>query len=105
MIGFLLGYGVARSQAKSRARREALPEGYSEFEFVVILSSLFVGAIWPIHLGFKLTAWGLHVAWSVVIATLVGVIALATGAGYVVIAVVYAGIWLAFLIDRGTREQ
>jgi len=105
MIGFLIGYGVGRSRAQSRARREELPEGYGTFEFMVITSSLFVGACWPVHLGFVLTRWGLHVAWSVVIATVVGIIALATGVGYVIVAILYAGIWLAVLIDKGTREE
>lgn len=105
MIGFLVGYGVGRSRARARARREALPEGYGTFEFMVIMASLIVGAFWPVHLGFVLTRWGLHVVWSVLIATIAGIIGLALGAGYIVIAILYAGIWLAVLIDKGSRAE
>lgn len=72
---------------------------------MVLLSALVVGAGWPIHLGFVLTRWGVHVAASIVIATIAGVIGLATGVGYVIIAIVYSGIWLAVLINRGTRAE
>lgn len=105
MIGFLLGYSVGKSAVRSRSRREARPLGYEEFEFFVIMSALVVGAAWPVHLGYTLTKWGLHVAWAVVVATLVGLIALATGAGYILVGVVYAGIWLGILIDRGRRAE
>ena len=105
MIGFLIGYGVGRSRTRSRARQQELPEGYGTFEFLVIAASMIVGACWPIHLGFVLTRAGLHVAWSVVIGTVAGILALATGVGYVIVAIVYAGIWLAVLIDKGTREE
>ena len=72
---------------------------------MVLLSALIVGAGWPIHLGFVLTRWGVHVVASILIATIAGVIALATGVGYVIIGIVYSGIWLAVLIDRGSRAE
>lgn len=72
---------------------------------MVLVSALIVGAGWPIHLGVILTRWGLHVVVSILVATIAGVIALATGVGYVLIGVVYAGVWLAVLIDRGTRAE
>jgi hypothetical protein len=107
VIGFLVGYGVGRSRARARDRWEAPPDGYGTFQFMVITGSLLVGAFWPIHLGFLLTRWGVHVAWSVAIAALAGAIALVAGSGtgYIIIAIVYAGIWLAVLIDTGTREE
>lgn len=105
MIGLFLAYGAGKSAQRSRQRRAQRPAGYEEFEFLVLLSAVAIGAIWPIHLGFVLTRWGLHVAWAISIATLVGITGLALGAGYIVIGVIYAGIWLAALITQGVAQE
>jgi hypothetical protein len=105
MLGFLLGYSVAKSRSRARARRENLPEGYAEWEFMVLVGAFLIGVLWPVHLGFILTKWGFHWGWSVAIAITAGVIGLALGAGYIVIAIIYAGIWLAVLIEKGTAAE
>ena len=105
MIGLVLAYTAGKSVQRSRQRRAERPVGYEEFQFVVLMSAVAIGAIWPVHLGFVLTKWGLHVGWSVTIATLAGIIGLATGAGYIVIGVIYAGIWLTVLISRGVAQE
>lgn len=105
MLGFLIGYSVARSQNRAAQRRRDLPPGYSEWEFFILVQTCLVGAIWPIHLGFQLTRWGLPVVWSISIATICGIIALATGVGYLLVGILYAGFWLAALIERGVREE
>ena len=56
-------------------------------------------------LGFILTKWGLHWGWFFGIAITVGVIGLALGAGYILIAIIYAGIWLAVLIETGKAAE
>ena len=105
MLGFLLGYSIAKSRSRAQTRRECTPDGYAEWEFMVLVGALLVGALWPIHLGFILTKWGLHWGWSVGIAITGGVIGLSLGAGYIVIAIIYAGIWLAVLIERGKAAE
>ena len=105
MIGLFLAYTAGKSVQRSRQRRAERPYGYEEFEFVVLMSAVAIGPIWPVHLVFVLTKWGLHVGWSVTIATIAGIIGLATGAGYIVIGIIYAGIWLTVLISRGVAQE
>lgn len=72
------------------------------------MSAVAIGAIWPVHLGFPLTRWGLHVGWSFPIAKFAGIIGLATGAGYTITGVICAGLWLTSRISRDspkTRSQ
>ena len=105
MIGLFLAYAAGNSVQRSRQRRAQLPPGYSEFEFVVIMSALAIGAAWPVHVGYVLTKWGIHVGWSITIAAIVGLMGLATGPGYIVIGIIYAGIWLSVLISRGVARE
>lgn len=105
MIGLFLAYGAGRATGRARERRESLPDGYAEFESAVLLAAAGVGLIWPIHCAYKLTQWGLRIGWAVAVAIVVGVLGLATGWGYLVIGFIYAGIWVAGLILRGTRED
>lgn len=105
MMGFILGYSVAKSSSRARARRDERPDGYGAFEFMVLMGALFIGVMWPIHLGIVLRGWGLHLALAISIATALGIIGLATGWGYVVIGFIYSGIWLGVLIDRGVRSE
>ena len=105
MMGIIVGYAAARSASRAQARRRARPAGYAEFEFMVIVIALLIGIAWPIHLGMVMQRRGLPAAWAISIAALLGIIGLATGPGYVIIAVVYSGVWLAVLIDRGVRAE
>ena len=105
MIGLFLAYAAGKSVQRSRQRRAERPYGYEEFEFAVLVSALAIGAAWPIHLGYALTKWGLHIGWSITIATITGIIGLATGAGYIVIGIIYAGIWLTALITQGVAQE
>ena len=105
MIGFILGYSAAKSSSRSRARRESTSPGYEEWSFLVIMGSLLIGVVWPIHVGIKLTQWGLHIGWSIFIGGLLGVIGLLTGVGYFIIGILYAGIWLALFIENGKAAE
>ena len=105
MIGLLIAYSAGKSVQRSRQRRAQLPPGYAEFEFLVLMGALAIGIAWPVHLGYKLTKWGLHLGWSIAIATLVGFVGLALGAGYIVIGIIYSGVWLSVLISTGQRRE
>ena len=105
MIGLFLAYGAGKSVQRSRQRRAERPYGYEEFEFAVLMGAVLVGAAWPVHLGYQLTKWGLHLAWSIPIALITGVVGLALGAGYIIIGVIYAGIWLSALIIQGVAQE
>lgn len=105
MIGLFLAYAAGKSVQRSRQRRAERPYGYEEFEFLLLMSAVAIGAAWPIHLGYALTKWGLHLGWSITIATITGIIGLATGAGYIVIGIAYASIWLTVLITRGVAQE
>jgi hypothetical protein len=93
---------IARSASGSP--RESLPDGYAEFESAVLRTAAGVGLIRPIHLGYKLTQWGLRIGWAVAVAFIAGVLGLTTGWGYLVIGFIYSGIWIAGLIIRGSRD-
>jgi hypothetical protein len=105
MIDFIIGYTVANSNRNARDRRQNTPEGYEVFEFFVITGTILIGILWSIHLGFLLTQWKLHIGWAITIATLAGFIALATGAGYLIVGIIYAIIWLGILIERGKAAE
>lgn len=105
MIGLLLAYGAGRAAGRSRERRESLPDGYAEFETAVLLAAVGIGLIWPVHLGFKLAEWGLRIGWVIAVATIAGILGLATGWGYLVIGFIYSGIWVAGLIVKGSRDE
>lgn len=105
MIGLLIAYGAGKSVQRSRQRRAQLPPGYAEFEFVVLMGALVIGVGWPIHLGYQLTKWGLHLGWSIAIAALIGLVSLAFGAGYIVIGIIYSGVWLGLLVSNGQRRE
>ena len=104
MIGLFLAYGAGRAAGRARERRESLPDGYADFESAVLLTAAGVGLIWPIHLGYKLTQWGLRIGWAITAAFIAGVLGLATDWGYLVLGFIYSGIWVAGLITRGTWE-
>ena len=104
MIGLFLAYGAGRAAGRARRRRESLPDGYAEFETAVLLTAAGIGLIWPIHLGYKLGQWGLRVGWAIAVAIIAGLLGLATGWGYVVIGFIYSGVWVASLIERGSRD-
>ncbi len=55
MIGFIVGYSAAKSNSRANTRRSSTPPGYEEWEFFVIMGTILIGALWPIHLGIKLT--------------------------------------------------
>ena len=105
MIGLFLAYGAGRSAGRARRRRESLPDGYEEFEVAVLLAAAGIGLIWPIHLGYKLSQWGLRIGWAIAVAVIAGLLGLATGWGYLVIGFIYSGIWVAALIVRGSRDE
>lgn len=105
MIGLFFAYAAGRAAGRARERRESLPDGYAEFESAVLLAAVGVGLIWPIHLGYKLTQWGLRIGWSVAVAIVAGLLGLATGWGYLVIGFIYSGIWVAGLTVGGSRED
>ncbi len=105
MIGFILGYSTAKSNSRAKVRRSSTTPGYEEWEFFVIMGTILIGALWPVHLGIKLTHWGLQLGWSIAIASFMGVIGLFTGPGYILIGVIYGGIWLAFFMDKGTKIE
>ena len=48
---------------------------------------------------------GVKVGWSVTIAAIMGLIGLATGPGYILIGIIYGGIWLSVLISRGVARE
>jgi len=98
MIGLFVAYGAGRAAGQACARRECLPDGYDEFETAVLLSAAGIGLVWPIHLGYKLTRWGLRVGWAIAVASIASILGLATGWGYLVIGFIYSGIWVAGLI-------
>ena len=104
MIGLLFAYGAGRAAGRARERRESLPDDYAEFEAAVLLTAAGIGLIWPVHLGYKLTQWGLRIGWAIAVAVTAGVLGLATGWGYLVIGFIYSGIWVAGLISRGSRD-
>jgi hypothetical protein len=104
MIGLFLAYGAGRAAGRARRRRESLPDGYAEFETAVLLTAAGIGLIWPVHLGYKLVQWGLRVGWAIAVAIIAGLLGLATGWGYVVIGFIYSGVWVASLIERGSRD-
>lgn len=105
MIGLFLAYGAGRAAGRARERRESLPDGYAEFETAVMLTAAGVGLIWPVHLGYKLTQWGLRMGWAIAVASVAGVLGLLTGWGYLVIGFIYSGIWVVGLIVRGSSEE
>lgn len=104
MIGLFLAYGAGRAAGRARERRESQPDGYAEFETAVPLAAAGIGLIWPVHLGYKLAQWRLRIGWAVVVASIAGVLGLATGWGYLVIGFIYSGIWVAGPISRGSRD-
>lgn len=105
MIGWFLAYGAGRAAGRARRRRETLPDGYAESESSVLLSAVGVGLIWPIHLGYKLTQWGLRIGWAIAFAAIAGLLGLVSGWGYLVIGFIYSGMWVAELVVRGSREE
>ena len=102
MIGLFLAYGAGRATGRARERGESLPDGYAEFEAAVLLAAAGVGLIWPLHLGYKLAQWGLRIGWAVTVTIIAGVLGLATGWGFLVIGLIYSGIWVAGLIAGNT---
>lgn len=105
MIGLFLAYGAGRAAGRARERRENLPDGHAEFESAVLLTAAGIGLIWPIHLGYKLTRWGLRIGWAIAVATIAGVLGLATGWGYLVIGFIYSGTWVASPVVRVGRDE
>lgn len=105
MIGLFLAFGAGRAAGRARERRESLPDGYAEFESAAMFTAAGIGLIWPVHLGYKPTQWGLRVGWAIAVAVMAGVLGLATGWGYLMIGFIYSGIWVAGLIVRGSREE
>jgi hypothetical protein len=105
MMGFLFGYAVANSASKARSRRQNTPDGYGEWEFLVIMGTILIGIIWPIHFAVKLSHWGLNLGWVIFTGMVVGVIGLLTGPGYIVIGIIYAGIWLGMFIENGKAAE
>lgn len=105
MIGLFLAYAAGKSVQRSRQRRAERPTGYEEFEFVVLMSALAIGAAWPLHLCFKLNQWGVSKVLATVVASVAGLMGAITGVGYIIIGIIYAGIWLSVLISRGVARE
>ena len=105
MIGLLLAYSAGKSVQRSRQRRAERPYGYEEFEFVVLISALAIGVVWPLHLCFKLTQWGVGKVLATVIASVSGFVGAITGVGYIIIGIIYSGIWLTALVTRGVAAE
>ena len=105
MIGLFLAYGAGKAAGRARERRESLPDGYAEFESAVLLAAAGVGLIWPIHLGYKLTQWGLRIGWAIAVAVIAGALGMLTGWGYLVIGLIYSGTWVAGLVTSCNREE
>lgn len=105
MIGVIVGYAAGKAVQRSRHRMYDMPSGYEEFKFTVMASALAIGAAWPLHLAYKLTQWGLSKPVATTIASLAGFLGAMTGAGYIVIGILYSGVWLGVLIERGSREE
>ena len=105
MIGLFLAYGAGKAAGRARERRESLPDGYAEFESAVLLAAAGVGLIWPSHLGYKLTQWGLRIGWAIAVAVIAGALGLLTGWGYLVIGLIYSGTWVAGLVTSCNREE
>lgn len=100
MIGLFFAYRAGKAAGRARRRRESLPDGYAEFESALLLTAAGIGLVWPIHLGYKLSQWGLRVGWAIAVAIIAGILGLATGLGYLVIGFIYSGVWVAGLIMR-----
>jgi hypothetical protein len=105
MMGFLFGYAVANSASNARTRRQNTPDGYEVWEFFVIMGTILIGIIWPIHLAVKLSHWGLNLGWAIFTGMVVGIIGLLTGPGYILIGIIYAGIWLGMFIENGKAAE
>jgi|AntAceMinimDraft_13_1070369.scaffolds.fasta_scaffold26809_2 hypothetical protein len=105
MLGFIFGYAAANSRNKVRARRDAQPSGYAEWEAGFLFAAAVIGFFWPVHLGLSLRNWGLYPVAAIILAIIAGIAGLATGYGYLVIGFIYSGIWAAITIDRGVRQE
>ena len=106
MISEYVAYRVGRSVGRRRACYDDLryDTEYQVFEFFVIMAWVVMVFAWPIHLGRWLyRAFG-NVWIAVGLATLIGLIALATMAGYIIFGFLYASIWLGVFIENGKRK-
>jgi hypothetical protein len=107
MLSEYAAYRVGKAAGRRRSCYDDVRNDteYQVFEFFVIMAWVIMVFIWPIHLGHWLTRVFGNPLIAIVVASTVGLIALATMVGYVVVGFFYASIWLGAFIENGKRRE